>query len=183
MNYLSATFRVAADKISTVNTTTTTNQRIITEGGFYNLYNKCSHFFAYPNHIVDNIYLGGAHNAANYNCLKYYNIDIIVNATKDISNYFPEYFTYIRYPLYDNNEDDIKPYLEDFYQTVVQNPNKNILVHCLMGASRSASFVIYYMMRRYNMDYMQSLDFLRKKRSIVNPSLKLMQSVIDKNES
>lgn len=183
MNYLSAMLRVGADKILTANTTTTTSQRIITDGGFYDFCNKYSYFFASPSHIVDNIYLGSAHNAANYNCLKYYDIQIIVNATKDISNYFPDCFTYIRYPLYDNNQDDIQPYLEDFYQTVIQNSDKNILVHCLMGASRSASFVIYYMMRHYNMDYMQALEYLRKIRTIVNPSLRLMQSVIEKSET
>lgn len=179
MNSICALMRVGFDKISTINNpnATTTDKRVSPSDSTYN---KLLYFLSDPNFIIDNIYLGSAYNAANYYTLKNINIDIIINVTNEITNYFPNYFEYKRYPVYDNNEDDITPYLEDFYQTVVSNKNKNIFLHCLMGASRSASFIIYYMMRHYGMNYNQALSIIKSKRQIVNPSMKLRDVVVSK---
>jgi len=57
-----------------------------------------------PSHIIDNIYLGNAFNAADYNWLKENNINTIVNVTPSISNYFPGDFKYHNYRVIDLNE-------------------------------------------------------------------------------
>ena len=46
----------------------------------------------------------------------------------------------------------------------------NVLVHCAMGISRSASAVIAFLMMRNSWDYDTSLKFLRKKRPAVRPN-------------
>ena len=48
--------------------------------------------------------------------------------------------------------------------------NKNVLVHCMAGVSRSASVVIYYLMRRYNMSFQDARDYLTSRRGIVQPN-------------
>lgn len=132
-------------------------------------------FFAKPTYIIDNIYLGSAFNASHFDTLKDKNIGFIINMTNEISNYYENDIIYIKYPLYDNNKESIKQYFEDSYEKIVSfqnnNGSKNILIHCFMGASRSASIVIYYLMKKHNMTLNDAVVFLKNKREIVNPTI------------
>lgn len=47
---------------------------------------------------------------------------------------------------------------------------KNILVHCFAGISRSASFVIAYVMVKYSLDFETAKKMVREKRSCVCPN-------------
>ena len=126
------------------------------------------HFFGDPIHIIDNIYLGSAYNAASFYKLKNNRIKIIVNATKEISNYYPDDFIYHNYELLDTNNDSINAHLNEVYKIINDNPNDNILIHCFMGASRSASFVLYYIMKKYNKTLDEALQYALELRSIIN---------------
>jgi dual specificity MAP kinase phosphatase len=132
-------------------------------------------FFSKPTHIIDNIYLGSAFNASHYDTLMDKNIGFIINMTSEISNYYENEILYKKYPLYDNNKESIKQYFEDAYEKIIlfqsNNPSKNILVHCFMGASRSVSIVIYYLMKKHKMNLNDSIVFLKNKREIVNPTI------------
>jgi protein-tyrosine phosphatase len=132
-------------------------------------------FYGEPTHIIDNIYLGSAINASHYNTLKNRNIGLVINMTYEISNYFPNEIEYINYPLYDNNQQSIKQYLLDAYDKIISfqinNRDKNILIHCFMGASRSASVVIYYLMKKYNYTLNEAIQFAKNKRYLVNPTM------------
>lgn len=152
------------------------------------LYNEYSTFWSKPTHAIDNIYLGSAFNAASYDLLKELNITLIINATTEISNYYEESneFTYVRYKLYDNNKNSIKKYLESSFNDIKQHQDSNkgnILIHCFMGASRSASVVLYYLMRTkkhqdgksYTFD--DAMSYLRNKRITVNPTFRLTKDL------
>lgn len=128
-------------------------------------------FFAHPTHIIDNIYLGSAFNAASFYTLKQLQIKVIMNATKEISDYYPLNFVYCRYDVYDNNNDSLLEFLDKSYQDILyhqRNTGGNILVHCYMGRSRSASIVINYVMKRLNISVDQAVEFIRSKRTSVN---------------
>ena len=45
-----------------------------------------------------------------------------------------------------------------------------MLVHCQQGVSRSASIVIAFLIKKFKVCYKDALDFVKKKRSIVNPN-------------
>ncbi len=167
--------------------------RIYPPVGYYTEY---SSFWSEPTHVVDNIYLGSAYNAASYKTLKNRNIKVIMNATTEISDYYPDDFTYLRYKLYDNNKHSIKKYLEKSYDDIKYHQEHtpgNILVHCFMGASRSASIVIYYLMRTQKkpdntyFTFDDAIAFLKEKRIVVNPTFRLTkdlaQSVMVKPEN
>lgn len=160
-----------------------TSTRIFQPSSYYDEYNT---FFSKPTHIVDNIYLGSAYNAASYSTLKDFDIKVIINATTEIREYYPDEFIYLRYKLYDNNKHSIKKYLEESFKDIQyhqKNTSGNILVHCFMGASRSASLVIYYLMktkknsngRLFNFD--EAVQFIREKRIIVNPTFRLTKDL------
>ncbi len=53
----------------------------------------------------------------------------------------------------------------------VAKPKKGILVHCLMGRSRSPSIVIAYIMRKHQLKYSAAHSYVRAKRSVVQPNI------------
>jgi len=130
-------------------------------------------FFGLPTYIKDHIYLGSAFNAATKSTLDKLNIKYIINVTDKIENYFPDFFVYENYIIDDNDQQHIIPYLEKSYQKIKEFQSKqdgNILIHCVMGASRSASIVCYYLMREYNLDPKEIYYAMKLKRDCVNPS-------------
>lgn len=157
--------------------------RLMPEVSYYEAY---SYFLGNPTQVIDNIYLGSAYNAAYFDTLKEFNIKVIINVTKEITNYYPDDFIYIRYDLYDNNKHSIEKYLEQAYHDIKyhqENTEGNILIHCYMGASRSASVVIYYLMRTKKHDdgtpfsFDDALNFLKEKRPIVNPTFRFTKDL------
>lgn len=159
------------------------SKRILKEVGLYEEY---GYFFSDPSHVVDNIYLGSAQNASNYDTLKKYDIGLIMNVTKEISEWFPKDFKYVRYDLKDNNEHSISEYLDQAYNDIIEyqkNHHGNILIHCFMGRSRSASVVLYYLMKtKKNEDgtsftFDDALEFLKEKRPIVNPTFRFAKDL------
>lgn len=69
--------------------------------------------------------------------------------------------------LYEN-----KSFIEIAYHIIdsVVSRNEKILVHCVAGVSRSASMVIYYFMKKYNMSYDRAFYLIQSKRNIINPN-------------
>ena len=135
-----------------------------------------------PSHIIDNIYLGSAFNAADKKLLELNHFDMIINATKSISNYFPDDFTYHNYPADDLDGGSLKEHYENFYQTVLAFENQNdgsakILVHCYAGRSRSAALVLYYLTKRYQMTITEALELLTKKRPLVNINQEFIREI------
>jgi hypothetical protein len=121
-----------------------------------------------PSHIVDNIYLGSAFNAADFKMLKHLDIKVIINATKSIRNFNPSEFIYYNYPTEDIEDGSLRDYYETCYQSIVANSDKNVLVHCFAGRSRSAALVLYYIMKKYDVSLSDALDLLCEQRPLVN---------------
>lgn len=123
--------------------------------------------------IIDNIYLGNACDASFYYKLKNANIGLIVNVTKEIPNYFEEEFDYYNIKIYDINTEYFK--IETLQNTIdflqeykTNNPDKNILIHCYMGSSRSATIVLAYLIIIHKYSLETALEFIKNKRKIVN---------------
>lgn len=144
-------------------------------------YEQVSVFFGPPIHICDNIYLGSAFNAADRITFDELNITTVINVSKEISNYFEnEDIAYHRYHLYDNNKESIGDHLKEIYKKIVEyrdTKEGNILVHCYMGASRSATVVAYYLHKEKGYNLNEAINMLRSKRSIVNPTLRLAKDL------
>ncbi len=141
---------------------------------------QISWFFSNPTHVIDNIYIGSAHNAANKKLLKSLNIKYIVNVTTEIKNYYPDTHIYANYSLYDDNKQSIDKYLEDSYKKIKEfqkNNDGNILIHCFMGASRSATILAYYLIREKGYTPIDSYNYIKRKRNLVNPTHKLFRDL------
>jgi len=132
-----------------------------------------------PTHIIDNIYIGNACNAGDYYTLTKLNIKNIVNVSQEISNYYPNNFEYYNINVLDNEDGRLKPYYNSFLNWVSNvNNGGNILVHCFMGSSRSATLVVLYLMKNHHMTFDDAYKFIKEKRNIVNLNTKFAQELI-----
>ena len=148
-------------------------------------YSQVLSFFRSPTFIIDNIFVGNARNAASYSILKENDIKMIINVTEDIPIFYPDIYTYHQIKIEDNNKDSIKTFLEKSYLEIKkfqEKSDKNILIHCFMGASRSVSILIYYILKEKikqgedpNID--EVIKFIKEKRSIINPTIKLINDI------
>ena len=141
--------------------------------------NTISNMFQYPVKIIDNVYLGNIYCAFNGDLLKKFNIKYILNCSIEIPNIYNSYIHYYKLNLndlgcsinYKSILDSIK-----FIEKSQLSGNKNILVHCFAGRSRSVSIIICYLINKYNFTAEYALDFIKKKRKFINPSNALFNS-------
>ena len=124
--------------------------------------------------ITDNIYLSGVNGANNINKLNECNIKCILNCTKNELNYFENNndMMYTRISIDDTFNQNIEKYFDSTYDFIEKciSMNKNILVHCHAGVSRSATILIAYFMRKNKMSYQEAYDFVKKSRDCINPN-------------
>lgn len=127
-----------------------------------------SGFFSNPHHIIDNIYLGSAFNACDYYKLKELNIKTIINMTPELSNYYSEEFDYLKIGVRDKNDCSLAEYYEPIYEKLNNNiSNGNTFIHCYMGSSRSASGLIYYLIKKHGYTFDTAYEYINSIRSII----------------
>lgn len=144
----------------------------------YSLYDYLGPYFE-PVFVIDNIFIGSAFNAASSAIIHKFNIKYIVNVTTNISNYFSD-VTYVNVKIEDNNSDSIDDFLIPTYDKLVEFKNKhdgNTLVHCYFGASRSVCIMLFYLMKMYNMELYDALEFMKTKRYLIHPTESLLRSI------
>jgi protein tyrosine phosphatase len=123
--------------------------------------------------ILDNgLWLGGISSASNREALHEHNIETIISVVLGSVASFPYDFNYERADLRDTEDEDI---ISEFYRIVPiiheeLSKGKSILVHCIWGKSRSASFVCAYLIKHFKMSTDESLEFVKAKRSQVFPN-------------
>ncbi len=178
MNYLFGSGAILKDKISHLSFEFQNVQRIFPKKSFLEQY---MYFYSEPTEILPNLYLGSAFNAYDLDFLQKNQITVILNITKEISNYYEQdpQFLYYKFPILDNDLDDITPILLNSYKLLDYHLSQGdkVLVHCYMGASRSASVIIYFLMKNLKKPFHHILHILRKKRSIINLSNCITKSI------
>lgn len=133
--------------------------------------------FGDATHVIDNLYLGSAFNAADREWLREKSIGCIVNVTTEISEFYPDEFTYYRYRVDDLLGSRIGNYYDSFLDICDQHSDQNILVHCFAGRSRSASLIVYYLIKRHDMSILDAISFLRQRRPIVNLNIDFVEEI------
>jgi protein-tyrosine phosphatase len=135
--------------------------------------------------ILSFLYLGGKADAKDKDKLKKLNIKYILNCTPprtlDPENGCPNYyekeksFIYKRIPIFDNKGEDIMGHMNTACSFIEESKHYgNILVHCHKGVSRSASFVIGYLMNKNEFTLDEALQHVKSCRSIVQPNTSFM---------
>eukprot|EP00742_Colponemidia_sp_Colp-10_P004515 GILJ01004819.1.p1 GENE.GILJ01004819.1~~GILJ01004819.1.p1 ORF type:complete len:171 (-),score=20.11 GILJ01004819.1:382-894(-) len=131
--------------------------------------------------IVPNLFLGSDNDASQSDLLRSSNIRFILNcAPSDCKTYFPEQFEYAEVPwedvIYQDITEDVKKVVQEI-DSHVKN-DKAVLVHCLMGVSRSSSVVLAYLMLTRGFSLLDAFYFTRERRNIILPNLGFMRQLI-----
>lgn len=133
-------------------------------------------------HIVDNVYLSNLNSALNVGLLIENNIQIVCRLSEDI-NVKPEsyaklnsFIEYYNFEIEDNflYKYDIVKHSEAIYNIISNNKNKNILVHCNEGQSRSVSAVIHYICQKYDVRAESALDIIKQIKKDAGPNSAFM---------
>jgi len=122
--------------------------------------------------VLEGLYLGDSDNAFSKEWLLQHHITHVVNCAKEHKNYHQDICNYIALKLDDDPDQSLYPVLEKSYRFIrsaIQHGG-NVLVHCHAGISRSASVVIYYLMKSKKLTFKQALEYAKSRRSIVDPN-------------
>ena len=130
------------------------------------------------NHIADHIFLGSEKCASDFNFLAKNNITRVLVIGRHIEQFFETdpRFTYLQIPINDETTENIRQYFDQCFAFIEERLAKdgetegNLLVHCVAGMSRSPTVVIAYLMEKYSLSAADALNFVKHKRSIVNPN-------------
>lgn len=130
--------------------------------------------------ILDYLYLGSEWNASNLDELRQNGITHILNVTREIDNFFPASFKYKNVRVYDEEATDLLHHFDDtfrFLKTAKEEKGGRALVHCKMGISRSATCTVSYLMKVYEMDLKDALNYTKSRRPVVNPNRSFLKQL------
>lgn len=142
-------------------------------------YFLCRHLAVkdFPNEIIPGfLYLGSQEHALNRDIMEVLNITHICNVTRDATNRFYN-IKYCRVYVDDIETEKISLFFKkayEFIENAMEGFNageKNVvLVHCAKGVSRSATIVIMFLMRTYELGLDEAFRFVKRHREIIEPN-------------
>jgi len=109
--------------------------------------------------ILPRLYIGNKRTAQNKEWLQSNQVRYILNATREVSNYFEEEFQYKRISITDSMEEDAKKYFEEASEFIRDGLAQEcgVLVHCNEGRSRCATFTMAYLLKHEKWDLKKGL--------------------------
>lgn len=130
--------------------------------------------------ITPYLYLGDAGDAANIKFLRSKKVITVVNCAKEIPNFFPKDFNYIRMDWDDLPNQNIQTSIQKVANIIIDHMKhgKVVFVHCAAGISRSSSVVIYTLMKFHEWGYEKALKFVRSLHTRTNPNLGFVEQLV-----
>lgn len=136
--------------------------------------------------IKNGIFIGNVHSViGNYSTndddiLSEINIKVVISALTEEE--YEDYMIgeqdfhnieWIRLVIDDDKDEKISQYFFEVHNIINKAlaENKNVIVHCAAGISRSSSLVIAYLMIENRWSYEEAYNYVRSKRSIINPNI------------
>lgn len=128
---------------------------------------------AVPQEVDPGLFIGSVAAARNRAALLENGITHIVCAAAEAKLYFPSELAYLHlHDLRDATGVDIERYFDetfDFIDGAIKRRGR-VLVHCVMGRSRSSTIVAAYMMRTHGMAMLDTLGLIRQVRPSIAPN-------------
>ena len=121
--------------------------------------------------IKDYLYLGSLDDSNDKEFLLNNNIKTIINLTYNYDNIIYDDIKYYKIETLDNEKQPIIYVINKVNKLINENKNNgNILVHCYVGKSRSATCIIGYLIDEYKMTLEKSIRYTKERRNIINPN-------------
>jgi len=141
-------------------------------GALFDLKQQAIHKDIHPSQVLPKLYLGAAAHSMRKDLLLDMGIKYILNVASEATPYHPKDFEYLHLKLEDTTEQPIRIYFQQAFPFINRALERGhgVLVHCLMGISRSATMVIGYIMTSQKMSYKDSHQFVVDRRPIIWPN-------------
>uniref|UniRef100_A0A3B4VDE9 Dual specificity protein phosphatase n=1 Tax=Seriola dumerili TaxID=41447 RepID=A0A3B4VDE9_SERDU len=152
----------------------------VTPGGYEleKILNRGSVAYTHVNEVWPNVYIGDEETAKDKHSLKRLGITHILNAAEGTWNnvdtgagYYSDMdIVYYGVVAEDVATFDLSQYFfsaAQFIKETLSNPQNKLLVHCVMGRSRSATLFLAYLMICENMTVVDAIDHVKKRRRII----------------
>lgn len=123
--------------------------------------------------VLDGLYVGGLRDAQNKEELQKHGITHVVAIHDNAQKFFPDELKYLILEASDTPSQDLLLFMEQTNGFIhkARKEGGKVLVHCLVGASRSVTITIAYVMLVTNLGWRDTLSALRAARSLANPNL------------
>jgi len=126
--------------------------------------------------VAEHLYICNYETSCNKQALEESGITHIINCVYGLANRYPDDFVYKNIPLLDDPNEDIMPYIAEvnqFIDDAVKNFNGDVVIHCMMGHSRSVSLLAAYIIYKGKgrVDVKGALEFIKGKRGKINPNM------------
>eukprot|EP00118_Oscarella_pearsei_P023180 m.273994 g.273994 ORF g.273994 m.273994 type:complete len:272 (+) comp40581_c0_seq22:789-1604(+) len=136
----------------------------------------CDTRLCYPQRITEHIFLGSRTCADEEEIFKNLKLTHVLNCTAECRDHFEDSasvpVTYYRISVEDSLSENLSPHFEvavSFLENVRQSSGR-VLVHCSRGVSRSAAFVIAYLIKNNQWTLDTALKYVKERRSVVSPN-------------
>lgn len=158
-------------------------------GSCYNMNNNmikaCNKTMCYdpPTQIVKKLYLGSQNAAINIDELNNRNIKNIIVAGRGLECYFENNIKYLKLDIDDSLEQDLTIYFDavDKFINDAISKDEGVLVHCVSGISRSASFIIYHLMKSHNKSFTNAYNLVKSNRNMIRPNSNFIKQLKSMN--
>ncbi len=122
--------------------------------------------------VTHNIVLGGRDEANNKDMMDRYGITHVLNSCKQLKNFFPDDYTYLKINAMDDPKYDIRKDFEKASEFIarVEKLKGRVLVHCIAGVSRSVCFVLMHLMRHHEVCLNQGYKHIKNVRPFIHPN-------------
>ncbi|KAM3131211.1 hypothetical protein pb186bvf_016669 [Paramecium bursaria] len=116
------------------------------------------------------VFLSGVEAATNYNLLQNNQIKAILTVGTELVNLQFQCIHKV-IMLHDLHHEQIKKYFDESRAFIDESRKVgNVLVHCFVGVSRSATIVIAYLMLTCNYTLTQAMNYIMQARPLINPN-------------
>jgi predicted protein tyrosine phosphatase len=119
--------------------------------------------------ITEKVFLGNIQDAQNIEFITKNKITLIISVLGENLRQFHKDVKQVMFPIHDMPHENIIPIAEKCYDLILKNKG-HVLVHCMQGVSRSSSVVIYYIMKRFKMNYDDTRAYVKEYRSMIWPN-------------
>lgn len=140
-----------------------------------------------------NVWLGAANAGMDHDFLEKNEISVIIDVGSSNAYYFKDSehpfvevseklgreFEYVRIDISDDPSEKISIHFKQMINFIDKSlqKNKNILIHCECGVSRSASIMIAYVMYKKQIDHRSAMVYVKRFRSCIKPNPGFIQQL------
>uniref|UniRef100_A0A3B1JEX0 Dual specificity protein phosphatase n=1 Tax=Astyanax mexicanus TaxID=7994 RepID=A0A3B1JEX0_ASTMX len=134
--------------------------------------------YTHVNEVWPNVFIGDEETARKRHGLQKMGVTHILNAAEGERNSVctgASYYTDVNMEYFGIEAEDIPSFnlsqyffsAAEYMQQVLSNPNNKLLVHCVMGRSRSATLVLAYLMIQEKMTLVEAINQVKQRRRII----------------